>query len=110
MPFIPSARPSTLELVGVVLSKLQTPLTDGFMGHGDAALEQAFLHVTVAEREAIIEPDAMADDLAREAVVLVAFGVSGWRHVWLPIGILAWFMKVHHQSEYLTGQAVGSTT
>jgi hypothetical protein len=33
------------------------------------------------QREAIIEPDAMADDLAGEVMVLVAFGVSGWRHV-----------------------------
>jgi hypothetical protein len=27
----------------------------------------------------------MADDLAGEAMVLIAFGVSRWRHVWLPI-------------------------
>src|SRR5262245_26284434 len=110
MPFIPSARPSALELVGVVLSKLQTPLADGLMGHGDAALKKDLLHVTLAEREAIIEPDTMADDLAREAVVLVAFGGSGWRHVWLPIGVYAWFVRVHHRSEYRMGQAVGSTT
>ena len=64
----------------VVLPKFQTPLADGLVGHVDAALEQDFLHVTVAQREAIIEPDAMADDLAREAVVLIAFRVSGWRH------------------------------
>jgi hypothetical protein len=51
------------------------------MGYGDATLEQQFFHITVAQGEAIIEPDAMADDLAGEAVVLVAFGVSGWRHV-----------------------------
>jgi hypothetical protein len=52
----------------------------------------------------------MADDLTGETVVFVACGVSGWRHVWLPIGVLAWFVRVHHQREYLTGQAVGSTT
>jgi hypothetical protein len=61
--------------------KLPTPLTDSFMGYGDATLEQQFFHITVAQGEAIIEPDAMADDLAGEAVVLVAFGVSWWRHV-----------------------------
>jgi hypothetical protein len=43
-------------------------------------------------------------------VVLVAFGVSGWRHVWLPIGVLAWFVRVRHRSEYLTGQEARSTT
>ena len=80
MPFIPGARPAALQLIRVVLPKFQTPLTDGLVGHVDAALEQDFLHVTVAQREAIIEPDALADDLAREAVVLIAFRVSGWSH------------------------------
>jgi len=51
------------------------------MGDGDAAFEQQFLHVAVAQGKAIIEPDAMADDLTGEAVVLVAFRVSGWRHI-----------------------------
>jgi hypothetical protein len=67
--------------LGIILPKLQTPLADGLVGHVDAALEQEFLHVTIAQREAIIEPDSMADDLAGEAVVLVAFGVSGWSHI-----------------------------
>jgi hypothetical protein len=35
----------------------------------------------IAQREAIVEPDPMADDLAGETVVFVAFGGSGWRHV-----------------------------
>ena len=42
-------------------------------------------HVAVAQGEAIIEPDPMADDLAGKAVIFVACGISGWRHVWLPI-------------------------
>jgi len=29
----------------------------------------------------------MADDLAGEAVVFVACGISGWRHIGLPIGV-----------------------
>jgi hypothetical protein len=51
------------------------------MGHVDAALEQEFLHVTVAQRKTIIEPDSMADDLAGKAVVLVACRGSGWSHI-----------------------------
>src|SRR5262249_49864939 len=35
----------------------------------------------VAQREAIVEPDPMADDLAGKAVMFVACGISGWRHV-----------------------------
>ena len=42
---------------------------------------------------AIIEPDAMADDFAGKAVIFVALGVSGWRHVWLPIGVCEWFLR-----------------
>jgi hypothetical protein len=52
----------------------------------------------------------MADDLPGETVVFVALGVSGWRHVWLPIGVCAWFLRVHHRSEYRTGQEARSTT
>jgi hypothetical protein len=110
VPLITWLGASTLQLIRIVLPKLQTPLADGFMGHGDAALEQDLLHVAVAQREAIIEPDTMADDLTGEAMVLVAFGVSGWRYVWLPIGGFVWFVRGDHRSEYLTGQAVGSTT
>src|SRR5215467_11748607 len=104
MPFIARARPASLQLIGIILPKLATPLADGLMGHVDAALEQECLHVAVAQREAIIEPDAMANDFPREAVVLVAFGGSGWRHVWRPIVVCEWFLRVHHRSEYLTGQ------
>src|SRR5262249_5712815 len=110
MPFVAWLGASTLQPIGVILPKLETPLADGLMGHVDAALEQEFLHVAVAQREAIIEPDAIADDLSGKAVVFVAFGVSGWRHVWLPIEVCAWCLRVHHRSEYLTGQAAGSTT
>src|SRR5215813_8337932 len=46
---------------------------------------------------------------ALEAVVLVAFGGSGWRHIWLPIGVYAWFVRVHRWSEYLTAQEARST-
>src|SRR5262245_47200195 len=99
-----------LQLIGVVLPKLQTPLADGFMGDVDPAFEQQFLHIAIAQGEAVVEPDPMADDLAGKAVVLVACGVSGWRHVWLPIRVFAWFVREYHQREYLTDQAGGSTT
>ena len=51
------------------------------MGDVDTAFKQQLLHVAVPQREAIIEPDTMADDLAGKAVVFVACGTSGWRHV-----------------------------
>jgi hypothetical protein len=54
------------------------------VGHHDAAFEQELFHIAVAQGEAIVEPDPVADDFARKAVVLVTFGVCGWSHVWLP--------------------------
>jgi hypothetical protein len=38
MPCVPRLGASTLQTIGVVLSKLPTPLADGFVGDGDAAL------------------------------------------------------------------------
>jgi len=87
VPLVPWLGASTLQLIGVVLPKFQTPLADGFMRDVDPAFKEELLHVTVAQGEAIIEPDAMTDDLTGEAVVFVACGISGWRHVWLPIGV-----------------------
>ena len=85
VPLVARSRSAATQPIGVVLPKLPTPLTDGLMGHGDATLEQEFLHVAVAEGEPIVEPDPMADDLPRKAVVLVAFGVGRRGHAWLPI-------------------------
>jgi len=80
VPFVAWLGAATLQPIGVVLPKFQTPLADGLMGHVNAALEQEFLHIAVAQRETIVEPDPMADDLPGEAAVLVAFGGRGWRH------------------------------
>jgi hypothetical protein len=71
VPFVAWLGASTLQPIRVVLPKFQTPLADGFMGDVDTAFAQQFLHVAVAQGEAIVEPDAMADDLAGEAVVLL---------------------------------------
>jgi len=110
VPFVAWLGASTLQPIGIVLAKLPTPLADGFMGDVDTAFEQQLLHVTLTQREAIVEPDPMTDNLAGKAVIFVALGVSGWRHGWLPSGVLEWFLRVHHWSEYLTGQEAGSTT
>ena len=86
VPLVPWLGASTLQLIRVVLPKFQTPLADGVMGDVDTALEQDLLHIAIAQGEVVGEPDAMANDLTGEAVVFVACGGSGWRHVWLPSG------------------------
>jgi hypothetical protein len=44
----------------------------------------------------------MADDLTGTAVIVGARGVSGWRHVGLPMGVCAWFLRGHYRREYRT--------
>jgi hypothetical protein len=110
VPFVAGLRAPLPQLVSVILAKLQTPLADGFMRDVDPALEQDLLHIAIAQGEAVVEPDAMANDFAWKAVIFVACGISRWRQVWLPIGVCEWFVRVHHRSEYLTGQTAGSTT
>ena len=68
------------ELIGVSLPKLPAPFADGFVGHGDTTFEQEFLHIAVAQGEAIVQPDAVANDFAGKAVILVTLGV-GWRRM-----------------------------
>ena len=110
MPFVPRARPSVLQLIGVRLPKLETPLADGLVGHVDAALEQEFLSIAVAQREAIIQPDAMTNDLPRKAVVLVAFGDQRVASCRLPLLRFAWSVREHHGGHYVTDWEGWSTT
>ena len=85
VPLVPGLGASMLRPIGLVRPKLPTPLADGVMGDVDPAFAQQFLHVAGAQGKAIIEPDAMADDLTGDAVVLGAFRVSRWR----PLGGLS---------------------
>src|SRR3954468_7557837 len=61
------------DLVGERLAELARPLAHGFMAHVDAAGRQHLFHHAQAERKAEVEPNGVADDLARKAVA----GVGG---------------------------------
>src|SRR5215471_1686397 len=63
--------------VRVVLAKLPTPVADGFVGHSGATFEQEFLHISVAQRKAIVEPDPMADDFTGKRWFLLRSGSTG---------------------------------
>ena len=56
VPLVSGLGASTLQLLRVVLPQLPTPLPDGFMGHGDTALEPQLLPVAIAQGEPIIQP------------------------------------------------------
>jgi hypothetical protein len=76
MPLVTRLRAPTAELMGIRLAELPAPLPDGFIGHNDAPGEQPLFDIAIAETEAEVQPDAMADDLNWEAVVLVP--ISRW--------------------------------
>ena len=58
-------------LIRILLSKLFAPFADRFVGHLNAAIEHHFLNVAVAQREVVIEPDAVTNDLDGKSVVFV---------------------------------------
>jgi hypothetical protein len=76
MPLTPRTRTLVPELVGRALAERAAPLADGLICEADPAGEQACSDIARAEAEAEGAPDTRADDLDREAVVLVT--VRGW--------------------------------
>jgi hypothetical protein len=60
------------QLIGVLLTKLAAPLVDRFIRGDNPMSEQELFHVTAAQAEAKIQPTTAADDLGREAVMLVS--------------------------------------
>jgi hypothetical protein len=69
---IAPAKPS-----GIFSTELATPLANGFVGHENPSLSQEIFDVAQAEREAMIEPHRVADDLRGKTVSLVADRVLG---------------------------------
>jgi hypothetical protein len=105
-----NARVKHMEPIGVVLPKLPTPFPDGFVGHGDAAFAQEFLHVAVAQGEPIIQPDPVADDCTGKAVVLVTRGVGRRGHAWGPILGCMCSLRGHRRGDDVTAEKGWSTS
>jgi hypothetical protein len=80
VPRIAGLSSAPTELVGILLTEFQAPLSHGFVAHDDATFRQQFLHVTVAEVEPKVEPDGMADDLDREPEARVQRRRRSWMH------------------------------
>jgi hypothetical protein len=74
------ARTPTSELIGIQLSELAAPLADGFVGDDDPTAKEEIFHITVAQADAITQPDAMADDLGRKPMICVRVGGCGGIH------------------------------
>jgi hypothetical protein len=72
MPGVAQATLSSLERAGILGTELETPLPNGLVGDLHAALCQEILYVPEAQREPVVEPDGMADDLGRKSLSPVA--------------------------------------
>jgi hypothetical protein len=72
VPRVAGPGPPMPELIGVLLSKLAAPFTDGLVRHDHAACKQQLFDITVTETESIIEPHAVADNFGGKAIILVA--------------------------------------
>jgi hypothetical protein len=77
VPRVAGLGPPMPERMRIGLAARAAPLPNRFIGHDHPAGAQEFFHVTRAEIEAAVEPDGMADDLSREAVVFVQGGWCG---------------------------------
>jgi len=59
------------ELSGERLSKLETPLSDGFVADDDAPFGQDFFDLSEAEAKPMLQPHHVAHDLGWEAVLSI---------------------------------------
>jgi hypothetical protein len=75
-----SGMPAT-QLIGISLAECPAPLADGFVGHHNPTRKEQCFDVTIAQAETEVEPDAMADDLRREAMIFVGIGWGWWIHM-----------------------------
>src|SRR5260370_37154571 len=76
VPFVATTRTATAQFIGIRLPEFHRPLTDGFIRQDDAALRHNLFNITETERKAKIQPNAVTDNLRREAVASV-IGSSG---------------------------------
>ena len=71
MPIISSSRTPSARMICESLAELLAPLPDSLIGENDAALSHQQFNVSVAEREAKVEPDTVADDLRWGAMTAI---------------------------------------
>jgi hypothetical protein len=56
------------ETLGEEVTELDAPSANGLTRHGDAPFQQEFFDIPIAQAEAVIEPDGIADDCEGEPV------------------------------------------
>jgi hypothetical protein len=68
IPVIAQSTLPSLQFPDIVRTELMTPLPDRLIGHDNSPLGQEILYVSEAQREAMVRPDRIADDLGRETI------------------------------------------
>jgi hypothetical protein len=61
----------SIQSSSVEAAEFDAPEADRFSRHSDAPLGQQIFNVSVAQVEALVEPDGVTDDIWRESVTLV---------------------------------------
>jgi hypothetical protein len=74
VPFVRWPGTTAPELIGKILSKLLTAFANGLIRHRDAMGEKQLFVIVLAQTEAEVQPDAVADNFSGEAVVYSAPG------------------------------------
>jgi hypothetical protein len=75
VPFITRSRAPAAELMGIRLPKFSTPRPHRLIGEDDAAFGHQLFNISVAQAEAEVEPDTVADNLCRKPMTLIQ---DGW--------------------------------
>jgi hypothetical protein len=74
MPRVAGPRAPAPELMGVRLPERPAPLVDGFIGHDHPTDAHQLFDIPVAEAEADVEPDTVADDPRRKTMACRGVG------------------------------------
>ena len=87
MPLVADARGPATDSVGERLAKFARPLPHRFVANSDATSGQQLLDHSQPEREPEIQPDGVADDLAREPITGIASASRCHHATRLPIPV-----------------------
>jgi hypothetical protein len=80
VPLIAGSRAPPAELISIDLPEFLAPIAYGFIGQEHAALDHQLFNIPLAQANAKVEPDAMADDLGREPMTLRQVRCRWWVH------------------------------
>jgi hypothetical protein len=71
MPLIARSSTPAAQVIGIGLPELPAPIAHRFVREQNAALGHELFDISIAQAEAEIEPDTVADDFGREPMALI---------------------------------------